>query len=41
MICRRGTYFTNLEMIEYSETSLQWTPSGPQNSVRYREVSAT
>ena len=23
----------------YSETSLQWTPSGPQNSVRYKEVS--
>ena len=26
---------------KYSETSLQRTPSGPQNSVRYREVSAT
>ena len=25
----------------YSETSLQRTPSGPQNSVGYREVSAT
>ena len=25
----------------YSETSQQRTPSGPQNSVRYREVSAT
>ena len=26
---------------KYSETSLQRTPLGPQNSVRYREVSAT
>ena len=26
---------------KYSETSLQRTPSGPENSVRYREVSAT
>ena len=25
----------------YSETSLQRTPSGPQKSVRYRDVSAT
>ena len=26
---------------KYRETSLWWTPSEPQNSVRYREVSAT
>ena len=27
--------------MEYSETSLPQTPSGPQNSVHYREVFAT
>ena len=26
--------------LNFSETSLQRTPSGPQNSVHYREVSA-
>ena len=27
--------------MKFSETSLQRTPSGPQNSARHREVSAT
>ena len=30
-----------IRLRQYNETYLQWTPSGPQNSVRYREVSAT
>ena len=40
---KRDYTFTNkiFHQKTYSETTLQQTPSGPQNSVRYREVSTT
>ena len=41
----KGVYFKGAifeyRFFAYGETSLQQTPSEPQNSVRHREVSAT
>ena len=39
--CCYVQYPVPLMAFKYSETFLQRTPSGPQNIVRYREVSAT
>ena len=35
MICRRATYFTDLEMIEYFQKTCGWNSQSPKTATNY------